>query len=91
MPSEAVSMARTSIATHSFSPLRMNGVSNDVRHPEIDCSHCGAKFRQSRKWKRFCGPRCRYAAWSESNPRQRELSERLVRIESKIDGLIGKE
>lgn len=54
----------------------------------IVCSHCGTKFRPNRPWQRFCSPSCRFADWDKRNPRQREVTQQLHRIESKLDLVI---
>jgi uncharacterized OB-fold protein len=52
------------------------------------CGHCGTKYAPKRHWQRFCSSVCRFADWDEKNPRQRTVTEKLERIESKIDLLL---
>ena len=80
-------MAGTTVATHSLRPTRTNDDESDVGPAQIVCGHCGAKFTPRRHWQRFCSATCRFSNWNEANPRQREVNERLTRIEQKIDAL----
>ena len=66
----------------------MSEVEAQVGEPA--CGHCGTKFQPKRPWQRFCSPSCRFADWDKRNPRQREVTEQLHRIESKLDSVIEK-
>ena len=55
---------------------------------ESVCGHCGTKFTPRRPWQRFCSAACRFASWEKRNPRQREVTEQLQRIEAKLDSVI---
>jgi hypothetical protein len=76
--------SETSVATHS---LAITATETPVVE-ESHCARCEKPFKAKRRWQRFCSSVCRYAEWSGRNPRQASLSERLDRIEAKIDMLL---
>src|SRR5262245_19790765 len=60
----------------------------DSQVGESACGPCGAKYRPKRAWQRFCSPSCRFANWDKCNPRHRQVTQQLHRIEAKLDSVI---
>jgi len=72
-------------------PHALCGAKEPTPDPMTACPICGQQRPKNRKWSTYCSGRCRKAAYrirkgEESSP---SVIERLNRIESKLDALMG--
>jgi len=72
-------------------PHALCGAKEPTPAPLASCPVCGKPRPKNRNWSTYCSDKCRKTAWrirkgEESSP---SVIERLNRIESKLDALLG--
>lgn len=38
------------------------------------CEECAVEFKRRRPWQKYCGGKCRWAAWDREHPRMKKIS-----------------